>query len=114
HVPATRCDLDHETPWPVGETSVTNVSAKHRLHHNLKTHHIWTSTQIPDHGLQWTTLTGRTYTTYPKNWREGLDPPAGALDPATAPDDRDRDEAVPPFQGCECVVRRTLRGTPTP
>ncbi|WP_461004776.1 13E12 repeat family protein [Terrabacter terrigena] len=90
HVPATRCDLDHETPWPVGETSVTNVFAKHRLHHNLKTHHIWTSTQIAhDGGLQWTTLTGRTYTTYPKNWREGLDPPprdprAGA-DPSPSP-----------------------------
>ena len=76
HTPATRCDLDHETPWPTGETAVTNFHAKERRHHNLKTHRIWTSTPVADDGLEWTTLTGRSYTTYPKDWREGLGPPA--------------------------------------
>ncbi|MHA3838293.1 HNH endonuclease signature motif containing protein [Terrabacter sp. AAH1] len=73
--PATRCDLDHEIPWPAGETSVSNFYAKERRHHNLKTHQVWTSTPTPDGGLQWTTLTGRTHTTYPKDWREGIGPP---------------------------------------
>jgi hypothetical protein len=73
--PATRCDLDHEIPWPAGETAVTNFYAKERRHHNLKTHQVWTSTPVADGGLQWTTLTGRTHTTYPKDWREGIGPP---------------------------------------
>ncbi|MGO4599806.1 DUF222 domain-containing protein [Terrabacter sp. 2RAF25] len=93
-VPATRCDLDHETPWPKGETAVSNLFAKHRLHHNVKTDGIWTSTQVAGDGLEWTTLTGRTYTTYPKNWRDGLDPPPGIdrpLDPVQAESD------PPPF-----------------
>jgi len=86
HVPATRCDLDHETPWPTGPTNVGNLHAKHRLHHNLKTDGIWTSTPTPEHGLTWTTLTGRTYTTHPKNWRDGADPPAGRGSPTTSTD----------------------------
>ena len=85
-VPATRCDLDHETPWPTGPTSVGNLHAKHRLHHNLKTDGIWTSTPTPDAGLTWTTLTGRSYTTHPKNWRDGADPPAGRGGPTTSSD----------------------------
>jgi hypothetical protein len=75
HVPAALCDLDHETPWPAGETAVTNFYAKERRHHNLKTHQVWTSTPVADGGLQWTTLTGRTHPTYPKDWREGIGPP---------------------------------------
>ena len=72
---ATRCDLDHETPWPTGQTAVGNLSSKHRLHHNLKTDGLWTSKPVRGDGLEWTTLTGRRYTTHPKNWRAGLDPP---------------------------------------
>jgi hypothetical protein len=90
HVPASRCDLDHETPWPAGETSVGNVYAKERRHHNLKTHQVWTSRPVDDGGLQWTTLAGRSYTTYPKNWREGLgptsaDPPGSGPPPGPQP-----------------------------
>ena len=89
HVPATRCDLDHETPWPAGPTSTDNLHAKHRHHHNLKTSGIWTSEPVADHpdhgnhGLRWTTLTGRTYTTHPKNWRDGIDPPSRRDGPVT-------------------------------
>ena len=74
-VVATRCDLDHETPWPVGETQVGNLFNKHRLHHNVKTDGIWASERVADDGLEWTTLTGRKYVTHPRDWREGLDPP---------------------------------------
>ncbi|GAB2749668.1 hypothetical protein GCM10027039_04320 [Terrabacter koreensis] len=98
HVPAARCDLDHETPWPAGETSVGNVYAKERRHHNLKTHQVWTSTPTPDGGLQWTTLAGARYTTYPKNWRDGIGPPQGTDPPDSAPAVHDpSDEPPPPF-----------------
>ena len=72
---ATRCDLDHETPWPAGSTTVDNLYSKHRPHHNLKTDGVWTSAPVADGGLEWTTLTGRTYVTHPKDWRETLAPP---------------------------------------
>ncbi|MBW8732121.1 MAG: DUF222 domain-containing protein [Terrabacter sp.] len=102
HVPATRCDLDHETPWPAGPTSVGNLHAKHRLHHNLKTDGIWTSTPTTDDGLTWTTLTGRSYTTHPKNWRDGIDPPTqpdppGASDPPSRPSTVGTEDDPPPF-----------------
>jgi len=92
-VVATRCDLDHETPWPRGETSVGNLHTKHRLHHNLKTGGVWTSTPVGDGGLEWATLTGRTYVTHPKDWREGVDLPA----PDTMPDGPPADVPPPPF-----------------
>jgi hypothetical protein len=31
------CDLDHDTPWPRGPTSVSNLDPKCRRHHNAKT-----------------------------------------------------------------------------
>jgi hypothetical protein len=34
---ARSCDLDHDTPWPRGPTSVTNLDPKCRRHHNTKT-----------------------------------------------------------------------------
>jgi hypothetical protein len=34
---ARSCDLDHDTPWPRGPTSVTNLDPKCRRHHNAKT-----------------------------------------------------------------------------
>ena len=98
-VVATRCDLDHETPWPTGPTRVGNLSSKHRLHHNIKTDGIWTSESIADDRLRWTTLTGRTYTTHPKLWREALDPPPRPdvrpqADPRVMPS---RQDEPPPF-----------------
>ena len=40
--PATRCDLDHATPWPHGPTTTDNLGPLCRRHHNLKTHTDWT------------------------------------------------------------------------
>jgi hypothetical protein len=34
---ARSCDLDHDTPWPRGPTSITNLDPKCRRHHNAKT-----------------------------------------------------------------------------
>jgi uncharacterized protein (UPF0548 family) len=91
-VVATRCDLDHEVPWPSGETAVGNLYSKHRLHHNVKTQRVWRSEPVPDDGLEWTTLAGRRYITYPKDWREGLPDPDVAAG-RDAPADHD----PPPF-----------------
>jgi hypothetical protein len=33
---ARSCDLDHDTPWPRGPTSVSNLDPKCRRHHNAK------------------------------------------------------------------------------
>jgi hypothetical protein len=34
---ARSCDLDHDTPWPRGPTSISNLDPKSRRHHNAKT-----------------------------------------------------------------------------
>jgi hypothetical protein len=40
-VPADRCDLDHEIPWPAGPTTLRNPQRRHRRHHNHKTRGSW-------------------------------------------------------------------------
>ncbi len=67
-VPAAKCDLDHDTPWPAGATSYANLSAKHRRHHNHKTRRRWHTHRDGD-TITWTTGTGRTYTSYPFDYR---------------------------------------------
>ncbi len=68
-VPAYSSDLDHDQDWAPngagGPTAETNLAAKHRGHHNLKTRRWWSTKQHPDGVIQWTTATGRRYTTYP-------------------------------------------------
>ncbi|MEP7368704.1 MAG: HNH endonuclease signature motif containing protein [Dermatophilaceae bacterium] len=68
-IPAVNCDLDHSTEWRRdglgGATAETNLTGLHRGHHNLKTTGFWDSNQMPDGSLQWTTATGREFTTYP-------------------------------------------------
>jgi hypothetical protein len=89
-VPAERCDLDHQQPWASGPTEAGNLYAASRRCHNAKTAGLWSSTPRPDGALAWTTLAGREYVTYPKNWREGLhDEPTEAETPA--------EEEPPPF-----------------
>jgi len=68
-VPADRSDLDHNEDWAPddagGPTAETNLAAKHRGHHNLKTRRWWSTKQDLDGVIHWTTATGRRYTTYP-------------------------------------------------
>ena len=72
-VPAARCDLDHDIPWPHGPTVPTNLTSKHRQHHNLRTHGHWRAERDPDdHAVHWRTAAGRRYTTRPKDWLEQL------------------------------------------
>lgn len=73
-VSATRCDLDHDVPWPTGPTTAGNLTAKHRRHHQLKTTGLWEVAHDPDtHEVTWTTLAGRRYITSPYDFRELLD-----------------------------------------
>ncbi|GAA2746977.1 hypothetical protein GCM10009868_34570 [Terrabacter aerolatus] len=81
-VPADRCDVDHLEPWPTGRTHVSNLDALSRGCHNGKTARVWTVRRVDDDGISWTSLAGREYVTYPKDWRESLRDP-GSGPPAT-------------------------------
>ena len=70
-VPAARCDLDHDIPWPHGPTEVTNLTSKHRPHHNLHTNGHWLVRRDGDR-VRWRTKAGRVYDTYPKDWLDGV------------------------------------------
>jgi Domain of unknown function (DUF222) len=78
---AIRCDLDHTTPWPHGDTSEANLCCLCRHHHRLR-HQApgWRITHLPDGGLQWTLPGGTTITTHPP--RAGTD---DDLPPPTPP-----------------------------
>jgi hypothetical protein len=71
-VPAARCDLDHDIPWPHGPTSVANLTSKHRPHHNAHTHAHWRVDRDSDGVVRWRTKAGRTYETRPKDWLDGV------------------------------------------
>ncbi|MDN5764565.1 MAG: HNH endonuclease [Humibacillus sp.] len=101
-VPANRCDLDHDTPWPAGPTHVSNLTAKERQHHNLRTHEHWSATRDPDGAVHWRTAAARVYTTYPKDWLEGLREPgrpseAAAQRPVSDPKPIEPADDRPPF-----------------
>jgi len=68
--PATRTDIDHTTRYPDGATEETNLGCLCRRHHRMKTagenHESgWKVTQHEPGVMEWTSPTGRPYTTYP-------------------------------------------------
>jgi hypothetical protein len=81
-----RCDVDHDRPWPAGPTRISNLSAKHRRHHNHKTRGTWRATTDPDGTILWRTLSGRTYLTRRHDYDDPLGRPVTdtELDHATA------------------------------
>ena len=79
-VPADRCDLDHDTPWPIGPTAIVNLSRKHRRHHNHKTRGTWTATTTHDGAITWRTRAKRRYTTYPRDYQDPLAKPVTEQD----------------------------------
>ncbi len=67
--PADRCDLDHDVDHDRGgPTDLSNVSAKHRRHHNHKTSGRCRSLRDGDL-ITWTTGAGLTYTSRPADYR---------------------------------------------
>jgi len=95
-VPADRCDVDHLQPWPAGRTHVSNLDSLSRGCHNGKTARVWRVRQAADEGISWTSLAGREYITYPKDWREplrdrGSGPPGRGAPPGASVDDHAHD-----------------------
>lgn len=68
-VPADRCDIDHCVPWPYGPTHASNLNAKCRTHHLMKTFCFgpdgWSEVQSCDGTVTFTDPDDRTYTTKP-------------------------------------------------
>jgi hypothetical protein len=90
-VPADRCDVDHERPWPRGETSVRNLRVRHRRHHNHKTRGTWRAESTAGGGTRWETVSGREYLTQRYVYEDPLNQPVGA-------DEMRADDLVaPPF-----------------
>lgn len=79
-VPAERCDVDHDTPWPNGPTAIANLSRKHRRHHNHKTRGTWTATTRDDGAITWRTSAKRRYVTHPRNYLDPLSKPVSEQD----------------------------------
>ena len=63
---ASRCDLDHDQPWPRGPTAVTNLCPRCRRHHELKTRGLVRTRLHRDGSVTTTTLLGLTVTTRPE------------------------------------------------
>jgi hypothetical protein len=70
-VPASRCDIDHNTPYPTGPTNADNLAPFDRRAHRAKTHAHYTAQRTPDGTTRWTTPTGHTYKTRPHDYRLG-------------------------------------------
>lgn len=64
---AISCHLDHVTPFPGGPTADRNLIALCEFHHRIKHHTTWRVVLHHDGRVDWTSPTGRRYTTYPIN-----------------------------------------------
>jgi hypothetical protein len=63
-------DLDHTVPWPRGETSATNLAVLCRHHHRLKHSPGWNAVLRADGVMEWTSPTGRVYTSEPWDYSD--------------------------------------------
>ncbi|OBK77289.1 HNH endonuclease signature motif containing protein [Mycobacterium sp. 1274761.0] len=65
-VPASRCDIDHVVPYPIGGTHPSDLVCLCRKHHLLKTFWVgdWSLTLAADGSATWTSPTGKTYVTH--------------------------------------------------
>jgi hypothetical protein len=67
--PANNCDFEHNIPYEAGGRScLCNGGPKCRHDHRLKQHPRWKVDQLPDGTFQWTTPSGRQYTTEPTRY----------------------------------------------
>jgi len=82
-IPAYRCDLDHNRPWPTGPTTVRNLSGKHRRHHNHKTRGTWTA-QADQDGHRLANRRCRRYETRRHDYHDPLGQPVTETEIVTA------------------------------
>ncbi len=81
--PAWRCHLDHlqpfnhQQPAAGGPTTLHNLHPQCAFHHLLKHHSNWTPQLQPDLTISWTTNTGHTATSHPREFTTPGQPPAG-------------------------------------
>lgn len=85
-VPAFRCDNDHEIAWPKGSTSIDNLNAKHRRHHNHKTRGTWSSSMDAEGVVTWKTMGGRTYISRRHNYEDPVNLPVTDVERQVADD----------------------------
>ena len=73
-MPAWRCDLDHVRPFDHsdprngGKTELGNMIPACKFHHLLKHHSNWTPHLRPDRTVHWTTNTGHTAVSHPREF----------------------------------------------
>ncbi len=82
--PAYRCDIDHTTRFPVGETEANNLACLCRHHHRLKTRDEhqdggWSVHQTERGALVWTSPTNGIHVTEPHEY-----PSSGPPDPTNS------------------------------
>lgn len=115
-VPAEFCDIDHSVPWSRGgPTHPANLSLRCRPHHLLKT--FWTGVDgwrerlHPDGTIEWTSPSGRRYTTTPGGaiFFPQLATPAGDIDLGAAGADAAGAGGMAPHRGLMMPVRRRTR-----
>ena len=100
-VPASRCENDHQVPWPEGPTSFDNLTNRSQRCHHAK-HNGWTVITDPDGTSHWTSPSGRTYTVHTRD-RPPPSLPAGVTLPTPAElATRDATLLIPPCR--ECLV----------
>lgn len=69
HMPASRCEIDHNTAWEHGgHTSLDNLCPLCKGHHTVKHHGGWRVQQIQGSGgaIEWVSPTGRRYVVEPE------------------------------------------------
>lgn len=68
--PAQRCQLDHVTPFPRGETTMENLASLCTSHHGFKHHAGWRLSITLDAVCTWSSPLDRSYTTHPQDHRD--------------------------------------------
>ncbi|ACV05325.1 HNH endonuclease [Kytococcus sedentarius DSM 20547] len=70
-VGAASCEIDHVVPFDEGgQTVAENLQCLSTRGHTRKTKGQWDASMTPDGVVEWTSLTGRRYTTHPFDYRE--------------------------------------------
>jgi hypothetical protein len=112
---ATRCDLDHDLPWPYGATCACNLGPLCRRHHRIKQLG-WTKHRRPDGSIRWTSPTGRTWTTpapHPKV-RASRDVPPLHVDPRDALTQAELDRLMTELGPAGAATEATPQEEPAP